>query len=69
MSRILAGGALALGLAAGCAHAPVAKPPQAPAAALPAPTTPPDVAAAPDGSLFVTDDGSRSIWHVIYTGK
>jgi glucose/arabinose dehydrogenase len=27
------------------------------------------VAAAPDGSLFVTDDGSRSIWHVIYTGK
>ncbi|MGA2780213.1 MAG: LysM peptidoglycan-binding domain-containing protein [Steroidobacteraceae bacterium] len=49
MSRILAGGALALGLAAGCAHAPVAKPPQAPAAALPAPTTPPDVAAAPDG--------------------
>jgi membrane-bound lytic murein transglycosylase D len=49
MRRILAGGALALGLAAGCAHAPVAKPPQAPAAALPAPTTPPDVAAAPDG--------------------
>jgi glucose/arabinose dehydrogenase len=27
------------------------------------------VAAAPDGSLFVTDDGSRSIWHVVYTGK
>jgi len=27
------------------------------------------VAVAPDGSLFVTDDGSRSIWHVIYTGK
>ena len=22
-----------------------------------------------DGSLFVSDDGSRSIWHVIYTGK
>jgi glucose/arabinose dehydrogenase len=27
------------------------------------------VAAAPDGSLFVSDDGSNSIWHVIYTGK
>jgi glucose/arabinose dehydrogenase len=27
------------------------------------------VAVATDGSLFVTDDGSRSIWHVIYTGK
>jgi glucose/arabinose dehydrogenase len=27
------------------------------------------VAVAKDGSLFVTDDGSRSIWHVIYTGK
>ncbi len=27
------------------------------------------VAVAPDGSLFVTDDGSRSIWHVIYVGK
>jgi glucose/arabinose dehydrogenase len=27
------------------------------------------VAEAKDGSLFVTDDGSRSIWHVIYTGK
>jgi glucose/arabinose dehydrogenase len=27
------------------------------------------VAVANDGSLFVTDDGSRSIWHVIYTGK
>jgi glucose/arabinose dehydrogenase len=27
------------------------------------------VAVAPDGSLFVTDDGSNSIWHVIYTGK
>ena len=22
-----------------------------------------------DGSLFVTDDGSGSIWHVTYTGK
>jgi glucose/arabinose dehydrogenase len=27
------------------------------------------VAAAQDGSLFVSDDGSNSIWHVIYTGK
>jgi glucose/arabinose dehydrogenase len=27
------------------------------------------VAQADDGSLFVSDDGSRSIWHVIYTGK
>lgn len=27
------------------------------------------VAAAPDGSLLVTDDGSKSIWRVIYTGK
>jgi glucose/arabinose dehydrogenase len=27
------------------------------------------VAVANDGSLFVTDDGSGSIWHVIYTGK
>jgi glucose/arabinose dehydrogenase len=27
------------------------------------------VAVAPDGSLFVTDDGSRSLWHVVYTGK
>ena len=27
------------------------------------------VAVAPDGSLFVTDDGSRSVWHVVYTGK
>jgi glucose/arabinose dehydrogenase len=27
------------------------------------------VAIAPDGSMFVSDDGSRSIWHVIYTGK
>ncbi len=27
------------------------------------------VAVAPDGSLFVTDDGSRSVWHVSYTGQ
>jgi glucose/arabinose dehydrogenase len=27
------------------------------------------VAVAHDGSLFVSDDGSRSIWHVTYTGK
>ena len=27
------------------------------------------VAQASDGSLFVSDDGSNSIWHVIYTGK
>jgi glucose/arabinose dehydrogenase len=27
------------------------------------------VAVAPDGSLFVTDDGSRSVWRVTYTGK
>lgn len=27
------------------------------------------VATAPDGSLLVTDDGSRSIWRVSYTGK
>jgi glucose/arabinose dehydrogenase len=27
------------------------------------------VAEATDGSLFVSDDGTRSIWHVIYTGK
>ena len=27
------------------------------------------VTVASDGSLFVTDDGSRSIWHVVYTGK
>jgi glucose/arabinose dehydrogenase len=27
------------------------------------------VAVAPDGSVFVTDDGSRSLWHVVYTGK
>ena len=26
------------------------------------------VAVAPDGSLFVSDDGTRSIWHVTYTG-
>jgi glucose/arabinose dehydrogenase len=27
------------------------------------------VAVGNDGSLFVTDDGSRSVWHVTYTGK
>jgi glucose/arabinose dehydrogenase len=27
------------------------------------------VAVANDGSLFVTDDGSRSVWHVTYVGK
>jgi glucose/arabinose dehydrogenase len=27
------------------------------------------VAQANDGSLFISDDGSRSIWHVVYTGK
>jgi glucose/arabinose dehydrogenase len=27
------------------------------------------VAVAKDGSLFVADDGSRSVWHVTYTGK
>ena len=27
------------------------------------------VTVATDGSLFVTDDGSKSIWHVTYTGK
>jgi glucose/arabinose dehydrogenase len=27
------------------------------------------VAEAKDGSLFVSDDGTRSIWHVVYTGK
>ena len=27
------------------------------------------VTVATDGSLFVSDDGSKSIWHVIYTGK
>ena len=26
------------------------------------------VAEAKDGSLFVSDDGSRSIWHVSYVG-
>jgi len=26
------------------------------------------VAIANDGSLFVTDDGSRSVWHVTYVG-
>jgi glucose/arabinose dehydrogenase len=27
------------------------------------------VTAGKDGSLFVTDDGSKSVWHVIYTGN
>jgi glucose/arabinose dehydrogenase len=27
------------------------------------------VAISNDGSLFVTDDGTRSVWHVTYTGK
>jgi glucose/arabinose dehydrogenase len=27
------------------------------------------VAEAKDGSLFISDDGSNSIWHVVYTGK
>ena len=27
------------------------------------------IAEAKDGSLFVSDDGSRSIWHVVYAGK
>jgi glucose/arabinose dehydrogenase len=27
------------------------------------------IAEAKDGSLFVSDDGTNSIWHVIYTGK
>jgi glucose/arabinose dehydrogenase len=27
------------------------------------------VSVAKDGSLFVSDDGSRSIWHITYTGK
>jgi glucose/arabinose dehydrogenase len=27
------------------------------------------VAEASDGSLFVSDDGSQSIWHVTYIGK
>ena len=27
------------------------------------------IAQAPDGSLFVSDDGSRTIWHVSYVGR
>jgi glucose/arabinose dehydrogenase len=27
------------------------------------------VAVAKDGSLFVSDDATNSIWHVTYTGK
>jgi glucose/arabinose dehydrogenase len=27
------------------------------------------VATAPDGSLMVTDDGSKSVWRVTYSGK
>jgi len=27
------------------------------------------VTAGDDGSLFVTDDGSNSIWHILYMGK
>ena len=27
------------------------------------------VTVAPDGSLLVTDDGSKSIWRISYTGK
>jgi glucose/arabinose dehydrogenase len=27
------------------------------------------VSVAKDGSLFVSDDGTRSVWHVVYTGK
>jgi glucose/arabinose dehydrogenase len=27
------------------------------------------VAIAKDGSMYVTDDGSKSIWRVSYTGK
>jgi glucose/arabinose dehydrogenase len=27
------------------------------------------VAIANDGSMFVTDDGTRSVWHVSYVGK
>ena len=27
------------------------------------------VTVANDGSLFVSDDGTRSVWHVVYTGK
>jgi glucose/arabinose dehydrogenase len=30
---------------------------------------PVDVAIARDGSMFVTDDGSRSVWHVSYAGN
>jgi glucose/arabinose dehydrogenase len=27
------------------------------------------IAEGKDGTLFVSDDGSNSIWHVVYTGK
>ncbi len=27
------------------------------------------VAVAKDGSLFVTDDGTKTVWHVSYTGN
>jgi glucose/arabinose dehydrogenase len=27
------------------------------------------VAVGPDGAFYVTDDGSRSVWRVSYTGK
>jgi glucose/arabinose dehydrogenase len=27
------------------------------------------VTVAKDGSLFVTDDGSKSVWHVSYVGE
>ena len=27
------------------------------------------VTVAQDGSLFVSDDGTKTIWHVSYTGK
>jgi glucose/arabinose dehydrogenase len=27
------------------------------------------VAVAKDGSMFVTDDGSRSVWHITYEGN
>ena len=27
------------------------------------------ITVAPDGSLLVTDDGSKSIWRITYTGK
>ena len=30
---------------------------------------PAGVAVGKDGSLFVSDDGTRSIWHVTYVGK